>query len=228
MWQSWRQLLFLHWKFDPTVIQRTLPAGLTVDTFEAAAYVGVVPFFMSGVRPRFCLPLPGVSNFLELNVRTYVHDENGIPGVWFYSLDANCAPAVWAARGFFRLPYQHAAMHADVSEGGWVDYRCRRKGVSDDAVYRYRRVLEGRREAGVGTLEYFLLERYYLYAHDERRRRLLRGQVAHAPYQFCPVEIEAFSSAPMLMAGLEPDDTEPCHRCAAADVDVRVIGIRAV
>ncbi|MBV8901140.1 MAG: DUF2071 domain-containing protein, partial [Verrucomicrobia bacterium] len=88
MRQRWLDLLFLHWRWDPVEVQRTLPPGLTVDTWEDDAWIGIVPFAMRGVRPRFCPSVPGISHFLELNLRTYVRDRLGRPGIWFYSLDA--------------------------------------------------------------------------------------------------------------------------------------------
>src|SRR5437660_634498 len=87
MYQSWRDLLFLHWQYDAAAIQRTLPPGLQVDTFAGKAYLGIIPFFMQNVHPILVPPLAWLSDFLELNVRTYVFDENGVPGIWFYSLD---------------------------------------------------------------------------------------------------------------------------------------------
>ena len=105
MKQAWRNLAFLHWRMPVDVVQRTLPPGLTVDTFDGAAYIGLVPFYMRRIRPRFLPPVPGLSWFLEVNVRTYVIDHNGVPGVWFYSLDANQWFAVKIARRFFKLPY---------------------------------------------------------------------------------------------------------------------------
>jgi uncharacterized protein YqjF (DUF2071 family) len=112
MYHKWRDLLFLHWEFEPLEVQATLPRGLYVDTFESKAYVGIVPFYMFGVRPRFSPPYPFISNFLELNLRTYVYDDNGNPGIWFYSLDANRRVAVGAARLTFGLPYFLAEMKA--------------------------------------------------------------------------------------------------------------------
>ncbi|WP_395747976.1 DUF2071 domain-containing protein [Prosthecobacter sp.] len=81
MYQSWASLLFLHWRWNADVIQRTLPPGLYVDTFEGDAWLAIVPFYMRGIRPRFLPAVRGISDFLELNVRTYVHDEEGRPGV---------------------------------------------------------------------------------------------------------------------------------------------------
>jgi uncharacterized protein YqjF (DUF2071 family) len=84
--QRWERLLFLHWKWDPAAIQATLPPGLTVDTWQSTAWLGIVPLFMRDIRPRF-VPAALASNFYELNLRTYVYDERGRPGVYFYSLD---------------------------------------------------------------------------------------------------------------------------------------------
>ena len=81
-----------------------------MDRFGAKAFLGVVPFFMRNIRPRFLPAVPGISHFMEMNLRTYVHDRTGVPGVWFYSLDANQWLAVEIARRFFHLPYEHAAM----------------------------------------------------------------------------------------------------------------------
>lgn len=104
MFQRWAHLLFLHWSLAPDLVQLTLPHGLQVDTFEGKAWVGIVPFFMRGVRPAGFVSVPGISNFLEMNLRTYVRDEGGRPGIWFYSLDANQALAVCLARAVLRSP----------------------------------------------------------------------------------------------------------------------------
>jgi uncharacterized protein YqjF (DUF2071 family) len=119
--QRWRDLLFLHWRVPVSTVQRTLPEGLTVDTFDGDAWVGIVPFAMQGVRPRFFPPVPWLSWFLELNVRTYVLDAQGVPGVWFHSLDCDQPVAVEIARRCFHLPYMHARMRA-TRMGSVVDY----------------------------------------------------------------------------------------------------------
>ena len=98
MHQSWRRLLFLHWEVDPAVLASRLPAGLHLDLHGGKAWLGVVPFLMCDVRPRGLPAVPGLSNFPELNVRTYVHDKNGVAGVWFFSLDAGQRPADREAR----------------------------------------------------------------------------------------------------------------------------------
>ncbi|HKK19376.1 MAG TPA: DUF2071 domain-containing protein, partial [Opitutales bacterium] len=110
MYQRWSELLFLHWAVPTEVVQAGLPKGLNVDSFEGKAWIGVVPFEMSGVRPRGLPAVPWLSNFPELNLRTYVYDEQGRPGVWFYSLDTPNAVANWTARTFFHLNYRTAKM----------------------------------------------------------------------------------------------------------------------
>ncbi len=99
----WSELLFAHWPIQPDAVARLLPDGLTLDTRDGQAWIGVVPFLMSSVAPRCCPAVPGLSRFLELNVRTYVI-RDGKPGVWFFSLDAENPIAVRLARATFNLP----------------------------------------------------------------------------------------------------------------------------
>jgi|UniRef100_UPI00404B9F94 uncharacterized protein len=231
MQQQWAQLLFLHWSWDPALIQCTLPAGLTVDTYEGKAWVGLVPFFMRRVRPAGCPAVPGISSFLELNVRTYVHDASGRPGVWFYSLDCNQWLAVKVARTLFHLPYEHATMSARISpEDGEVDYRAQRHGVSATAgASRFRYRLAGPTvELDPGTLDFFLLERYRLFAFDRRKSRLWSGQVAHRPYQFGPAVLSAWDDTMMRLAALDPLGRPPEHTGMARAVDVDIFPLRSV
>src|SRR6266576_3244006 len=106
--QNWHHLLFLHWEIPPAELQALLPPGVHLDTFDGKAYAGLVPFTITGVRPIFTPPLPWVSEFHEVNVRTYVHHEGRDPGVWFFSLDASSVLAVAAARLTYKLPYFNA------------------------------------------------------------------------------------------------------------------------
>ena len=105
MYQSWRSLSFLHWKFDQEAVQKLLPEGLTVDMFEGSTYAGIVAFTMHGIRLPWLPAVPGTSAFHETNVRTYVVDERGRPGVWFLSLEASNGLMVGIARNWYRLPY---------------------------------------------------------------------------------------------------------------------------
>lgn len=223
MHQRWEQLLFLHWRWDPADIQRTLPPGLTVDTFDGAAWLAIVPFFMRGIRPRFLPAVPGISNFLELNVRTYVRDEQGRHGVWFYSLDCNQALAVWTARTFFHLPYQHARMSSSQGAQG-VGYSCRRRGAGSSDTFSYR-LAEAAGHARPGTLEFFLLERYLLFTSTPRG--LLCGQVHHVPYPMADVTLESWEATPLIQAGFAHPQRPPDHIIGSPGVDVRVYPLTA-
>src|SRR4028118_1160406 len=107
MHQRWGSLLFMHWPVPAELLRPLIPEPLVVDTHEGLAWVGITPFTMWGVRPAFAPPLPFLSESHELNVRTYVHLD-GVPGVWFFSLDAGNAAAVLGARVAFHLPYFRA------------------------------------------------------------------------------------------------------------------------
>ncbi|HVN20055.1 MAG TPA: DUF2071 domain-containing protein [Dongiaceae bacterium] len=160
MKQTWHDLLFAHWSMPLADIKPLIPIELPLDTFDGHAWIGVVPFWMSGVRPRGIPPLPGLSQFPELNVRTYVTYQ-GKPGVYFFSLDAANWPAVWAARGFFHLPYFEAAMSAR-EQSGVILYASQRKGMP--AEFRGTcRPIAPVHQCEIDSLEYFLTERYCLY-----------------------------------------------------------------
>ncbi len=223
MYQRWQSLLFLHWRWDAAKIQRTLPAGLHVDTFQGDAWLAIVPFYMRGIRPRFFPPVPGISDFLELNVRTYVHDEQGRPGVWFYSLDCNQPLAVWTARTFFHLPYQRARMSGEVSDG-WIDYRCQRRGEPAESHFRYRIAAEFE-AAEPGTLAFFLAERYLLFSRTPRGIRC--GQVNHIPYPLAEAALGKWDVYPLLQAGFTDPQRPPDHVIGSSGVDVAVYPLTA-
>src|SRR5215470_11526964 len=139
MAQSWHDLLFAHWPVDPAVLRSRIPAKLTIDTFDGSAWLGIVPFRMSGVRLRATPALPWLSAFPELNVRTYVTAE-GKPGVFFFSLDAANPVAVAAARRFFHLPYFRARMSCRPDGDGirYASQRTHRGAPSAELRGRYR------------------------------------------------------------------------------------------
>jgi uncharacterized protein YqjF (DUF2071 family) len=125
MIHQWNQLTFLHWSYEPDIVQRLLPQGLTVDTFDDRAWVGLVPFLMV-VRPPAGPGVPWLSYFCETNVRTYAVAPDGTRGVWFLSLDAARLPAVVTARTAYALPYFWSSMSFERAEDS-VTYSCRRR-----------------------------------------------------------------------------------------------------
>jgi len=229
MHQRWQTLLFLHWGMDPESIQSALPPGLEVDTYDGRAWVGVVPFFMAAVRPRFCPPLPGLSWFRELNVRTYVRDRHGRPGVWFYSLDCEQALACAMARRFFHLNYRDAVMAGGAGSDGAVDFRSRRADGHTVERFRWRPGSGDPEPAVPGSLRHFLVERYRLFAYDEAGGRLLTGEVAHDPYRIVPAEVLDLEVADLFRSNnLRVPAGGPEDAVASRGVRVRVFSVKTV
>jgi uncharacterized protein YqjF (DUF2071 family) len=184
--QSWCDLLFAHWPVPADRIRPLIPEPLQLQEHDGMAWIGVVPFRMEGVMHRPFPDMPYVSAFPELNVRTYVEYE-GKPGVWFFSLDATNALAVWAARRFFHLPYHRAEIVCGREEGGGeFRYASTRHWSRASFVGTYAPTGPVY-EARPGTLEHFLTERYCLYARSPKGE-LFRADVHHRPWPLQPAE----------------------------------------
>ena len=204
----WHDVLFMHWPVPAGWLRPLIPPSLELDSFDGSAWLGVVPFRMSGVRPRFLPGVPWLSEFPEINLRTYV-TQDGKPGVWFFSLDAHNPVAVRLARATFSLPYFRAKMHARPLNDG-VDYgsvRTHKAAPPARFVARYRPT-GGRFGSGAGTLENFLTERYCLYSADGRGR-VRRGEIHHElwPLQGAEVEVEEMEMTGQI--GVTLPRTEP-------------------
>ncbi|GIW82217.1 MAG: hypothetical protein KatS3mg105_4024 [Gemmatales bacterium] len=222
-YQRWRDLLFLHWRVPADVVRHLVPQPLALDLWEDQAYVGVVPFRMEGVRPHWW-PSFLAFNFLETNLRTYVHYE-GRPGVYFFSLDANARLPVYAARLTWGLPYHFARMRMTL-DGDIVSYDTRRAGFSS-ASHRVRYRIGAPLPPSIpGSIEFFLLERYLLFV--ERKGRIYVGQVHHAPYPAQAATVLEVEDNLMAAAGLPRVAEPPVCAHYAAGVDVEVFGLRQV
>lgn len=185
MEQAWRHLLFAHWRARAADLRALLPHGVELDLYEGEAWLGIVPFEASA-RLRGLPPLPGVSPFVELNVRTYVR-VGGVTGVYFLSMDASSRLAVAAARALVNLPYFTATMRLDV-EGRCITLSsARRAGAARLAATYWS--CAAPRQALPGTLEHFLTERYCLYA-THPMRGLYRIDIHHAPWLLRPAEAQ--------------------------------------
>ncbi|TGE23617.1 DUF2071 domain-containing protein [Hymenobacter metallicola] len=227
MRQRWSQLLFAHWPVAPDVLRPYLPPRLELDLYDGQAWLGVVPFTMSGIRPLGLPAVPGLSNMHELNVRTYAR-LNGIPGVWFLSLDATLALGVWAARTLFHLPYLHARMSLDRT-GNTLRAHAERthRGAASArfaAVWTPGAPLP---PAAPGSLAHFLTERYYLYtagpdlARAIRSDTLWRGKVYHQPWALREATLSIWESTLVESHGL-PTPTGPPVLYAADSLEVRI------
>lgn len=229
MSMRWHDLLFLHWPIEPIAIQALLPHGLLVDTFDGQAWIGIVPFTMSGIRPRGAPAIPGLSAFAELNVRTYVTPAPGLvipgrgravgvqtaPGVWFFSLDAASRIAVRVARTLFHLNYRDAHMSSRAGRDGWIAYASRRLGRGEP-VARFEAHYRGVGDAQpsrAGTIEHFLTDRYWLYAAD-RRGAIYAGRVWHEPWRLSTAESDVRTNTMASACGVMLPSTEPLKHFA--------------
>jgi uncharacterized protein len=184
MFQSWQTLLFAHWRLAPASLRSLVPAPLELDLHDGEAWVGVTPFRLAGLRLRLMPPVPGASEFPELNLRTYVR-YGGRPGVFFFSLDAASRMAVAGARPFFRLPSRHADMGMETA-GGWTTFRSERIGGTASFTARYRPTGPAAHPQP-GSLEAFLTERYALFT-VLRGGKVLRADIHHPPWPLRPAE----------------------------------------
>jgi uncharacterized protein YqjF (DUF2071 family) len=211
----WSDLAFLHWSLDPAALRPLIPAPLELETFEGKAWLGIVPFRMEASRVRFMPAIPGVSDFPELNVRTYVRVDRRV-GVWFFSFDAASPVAVRGARTLFNLPYYDAEMSAE-SRGGIVVYRSRRTHRhAAPAEFAARYAPSGPEyQAQPGTLDYFLVERYCLFNHD-RKGDLGFLDVHHVPWPLQPATVTVERNTMATAIGITLPDQPPVARFARA------------
>jgi len=231
-WQTWRDLVFVHWEVDPAALERLLPPELEPDLFEGKAYVALVPFLMTGIRSVWLPPIPGTARTLETNVRTYVRRRGvaePIPAVWFFSLEAESTLAVKVARGMYGLPYFKARMQYEReirADGAEVRRAESMRLWPQPAPARSRVTAEFASrapfaEAAAGTLEHFRVERYALFA--TQRGKLTYACVRHDPYRIRPGVLREVDTGLVRAAGIPApaaDARTIVHH--AADVTVRI------
>ena len=206
---TWRDLLFMHWPVPAESLRPLIPPALQLDAFEGRAWLGVVPFRMEGVRPRYLPSVRGVSSFPELNLRTYVTPESGgKPGVWFFSLDAHNPLAVRLARTFFHLPYFDARMRCVGKEEVFYESVRTHRGTPGARFSGRYKPTSRPFEAAPGTLEHFLTARYCLYSAD-KLGRVYRGNIHHAPWSLQHAEAEVEVNTLSKTTGVSLPATEP-------------------
>ena len=231
-YQRWSDLLFVHWRLPADVVQTCVPRPLSVETWEGDAWVGLVLFQMSGVRPWWACPLPWLSKFPETNLRTYVRFHGGEPGVWFFSLEAGNPIAVWIARRMWSLNYFWARMQLD-RRGRVLRYASRRRGSNSPIGTRVAAEIEtdtdppATFQAAAGTLEHFLVERYRLYTFSADGS-LLAGRVRHSPYPLCHVRLIECDENLVAAAGLPASAAPPCHVIYSPGVSVEILPLLRV
>ncbi len=222
MHQKWGKLLFMHWRIDESQLRPLIPEQLEIDTFEGAAWIGIIPFTMWDIRalPPYFPAIPGLSSAHELNVRTYVHYQ-GVPGVWFFSLDCNSAPAVMGARAFYHLPYFNADIDLEQS-ARTIQYALKR---TDDPPAQFQaswNIGESAPVANPDSLEFFLTERYCLYAENDGD--LYRARIHHQPWPLQKANVNSCESTMIEALGLKALGGDPVLNYAE-EIDVDIWGI---
>ncbi|MES1227819.1 MAG: DUF2071 domain-containing protein [Armatimonadota bacterium] len=211
MKQSWHDLAFLHWKVPLDALRPLVPDYLEIDTYQGQAWIAVVPFEMSRIRVRGLPFVPGTSQFLEINTRTYVlPKDGGKPGVWFHSLDGANRLGVETARKLFRLNYLMASMRMDVKgdEHKYHSVRTDSRFASAEFAADYRPTGPVNL-AKEGSLEHWLTERYCLYSPG-KDGQLLRGDIRHNPWPIQPGTCEVTTNSMLTALGLGID-RQPDH-----------------
>jgi uncharacterized protein YqjF (DUF2071 family) len=217
MRQRWERLTFLHWSYDPAVVQRLLPSGLTVDTFDGAAWVGLVPFFMRVHTPGD-RGAPWVSNFCETNVRTYAVDGAGRAGIWFLSLDAARLGAVAVARASYQLPYFWSSMRltgpagqasAEPAGDQEIAYSCQRRLPGPRTATSQVRIRAGApyQPAELRDRDHFLTARWVLFSVLAGRQFFARAE--HQPWPLHHAEALTVDDSLIPAAGLPAPRGEP-------------------
>jgi uncharacterized protein YqjF (DUF2071 family) len=212
MLQRWTDLSFVHWAYDPDDVRQLVPANLEIDTFDGAAWVGLIPFRL-GIRRPGTPYLPWLSSFPETNLRTYVVGPDGRRGIWFLSLDAARLSAVLAARTTYRLPYMWA--HADMQRRGQtVRYRGSRRWPARGSVAYDLTIDVGASLRGLSELDRFLTARWHLFSPGKLRLPptgldLVRTTVAHPAWPLHAARIEHLEETVLDAAGLPRPTTEP-------------------
>lgn len=202
----WTDLVFLHWPFEPSRIQSLLPPELEVDTFDGAAYVGVIPFHLSVRMPTWLPAITGLSKTFEVNVRTYVRGPDGRRGIWFLSLDASCLPVVLLSRAWYRIPYQWAAVRSE-RRGDAITYAARRHGPHPDARCSIRLNL-GEEDLWPSPRERFLVNRWRLFSPGGQG--IMASQIEHPPWSLkrcTPLELDV---GLLTRFGLTPEGPPMC------------------
>ncbi len=217
MMQGWKDLTYVHFSYDPEVVQRRLPPGLEVDTFEGRAWVGLVAFHMEDIRLPHTPPFPYLGTFPETNVRTYVRGPYGRQGVWFDSLDITRMVPVLFALGTYRLPYRWSKMSIEHSDGN-VKYRAKRRWPGPRG-FTSRIVARPGLPTAATDLEHFLTARWGLYSRFGKG--LAYAPVDHAPWPLQAATLVDFQDRLIEAAGYPPPSGDPLVHYSPG-VDVRI------
>ena len=200
--QRWEHLTFLHWSYDPAVVQALVPPGLKVQEWGGVTWVGITPFRMVDVRLPGFPPPPGWAEFPELNVRAYVQGPDGRDGIYFLGMAVPRVSFVLPMRAI-RLPYERSRSEVSIAGSRW-SYRFdppRRPqagaGARFEAVVDVGGELPGQERTPVVDS---ITGRWSGY--HRRAGMLLRTPIAHEPWPLRTATAEGELTAPLMWSGL--------------------------
>jgi uncharacterized protein YqjF (DUF2071 family) len=194
--QTWEQTFWAHWPVPAAEVRARVSDELEIEEHDGSAWLGIMVFRVRALRARGALPLPGISSFLQLNVRTYVRGPDGLPGVWFFSIDASSRLAALGLRRVYHVPAFHARMTLE-QLGHWEEAECVRVGEPGRVFSGRYRATGQTFHAKLGSLESFLTERYRLFTTEGS------AEMHHDRWLLSPAEaeIDLATIAPFALAG---------------------------
>lgn len=210
------------------MIARSLPDGLFVDTHKGKAYMAIVPFVMRSLRVRCLPPFPGISDFCELNLRTYVRDGVGRKGVWFYSLEADSWISVKIANSLFHLPYRYSRLNFEKSNRRmkFSGLALRDpKAIKMEFDFEIGKQLESARP---GSMEHFFVERYRLFTQNLKNEKIFTGSISHPPYEISEAKVRVYSDHLFELNGFDKPSAPPDSALYSKGLDVSVFPLEAV
>lgn len=230
MRQEWHNLLFLHWAIPVNSLRQYIPKQLEIDTHDGSAWIGIIPFQMRKLRPSFAFSIPCISNFTEINLRTYVKDKYNRKGVWFFSLDTQGPLGNWVARTFFHLNYRFAATEFinDQASQNTCHFKFPNSELPKQTLSWQHSETTFMPSEDPTSLECFLTERYRLFSYNSKKDSLLTGTLSHDPYQLNRPTLLQYSTDLFTSNGMKPPSTYPQSILACRKTKVEVYPIQTV
>lgn len=196
-YQEWNKSVFMHWEVPYEDLQPLVPSGLELDSFDGKYWVSIVAFTMEKIRPAYLPPFAPISNFDEINVRTYVR-KNGKAGVYFINIEAGKYLSAFLSKMLSGLPYEKS----QISRGDnfYSSYNPN-KGFKLDLSYEI-----GSRISNKTPLMVWLTERYALFLENDGE--IYAYEIQHAEWELNQVfieDLEIYYSIGNLIFDSKPD-----------------------
>ena len=230
MKQEWQNLLFLHWSIPVKTIRHLIPEELEIDTYDNSAWIGIIPFQMRNLRPSFLFPIPSISNFTEINLRTYVKDKYNRKGVWFFSLDTHNSFGNWVAQTFFHLNYRSAKTEFlnTQTQLNTCKFSFPKTQYPEQIFSWQHSEHTFMPSKSPESLEFFLTERYRLFSYNNKRNSLLTGTLSHDSYKLNRPKLLKYTTDLFASNGIDFSNVYPESILACKGTNVKVYPIETV